>query len=92
MGLMKEHVRCNVVSLRVTEEERLFLEKEARLNRKSLSELVREALNQVMGYRISSPQAAGDWNGERGRAEEGVPAQSRGRVSSNIIRRKALRT
>ena len=46
MGTMKENPRYNVVSLRLSDEEKAALDKVTRQTRKSISSIMREALKQ----------------------------------------------
>ncbi len=46
MGTMKENPRYNVVSLRISDEEKAKLYAVARLTRRSISSIMREALEQ----------------------------------------------
>ena len=46
MGTMKENPRYNVVSLRLSDEEKAALDKVTRQTRKSISSIMREALEQ----------------------------------------------
>jgi predicted DNA-binding protein len=48
MGSMKEHPRYNVVSLRVSDEEREALEDFVMLTRRSVSQLMREAMEHLL--------------------------------------------
>lgn len=48
MGSMKENPRYNVVSLRVSDEEREALEDFVRKSRRSVSQLMREAMEQLL--------------------------------------------
>jgi len=53
MGRMKEKPRYNVISMRVSDEERRHLESLVRYTRKSVSELMREAMvEQIEGRGI----------------------------------------
>jgi len=53
MGRMKERPRYNVISMRVNDEERKHLESLVRYTRKSVSELMREAMvEQIEGRGI----------------------------------------
>lgn len=47
MGAMKQHPRYNVVSMRVSDEEKEMLLQIMRTTRKSLSDIMREALHQL---------------------------------------------
>ena len=47
MARMKEHPRYNLVSLRLSDEEMDFLQEITKRDNKSISEIVREALNQA---------------------------------------------
>lgn len=55
MGKMKEKPRYNVVSMRLSDEERKVLDRVTRLTRKNISTLLREAMllltPQVEGFR-----------------------------------------
>lgn len=44
MGSMKENPRYNVISLRITDEEKAELDKVTRLTRKTVSDIMREAM------------------------------------------------
>ena len=44
MGRMKERPRYNVISLRISDEEKKALEQVTRITRKSVSDLMREAM------------------------------------------------
>jgi predicted transcriptional regulator len=46
MGSMKENPRYNVVSLRLSDEEKAELDEVTRLTRKSISSIMRDALEQ----------------------------------------------
>lgn len=48
MGSMKEHPRYHVVSLRISDEEREALEDFVRKSRRSVSQLMREAMEQLL--------------------------------------------
>jgi len=53
MARMKENPRYNVISMRVSDEERIELESLVRYTRKSVSELMREAMvEQIEGRGI----------------------------------------
>lgn len=59
MGRMKENPRYNVISMRVSDEERIQLESLVRYTRKSVSELMREAMvEQIEGHGICRARAA----------------------------------
>ncbi len=47
MGAMKQHPRYNVVSMRVSDEEKEMLIQIMRTTRKSLSDIMREALHRL---------------------------------------------
>jgi predicted transcriptional regulator len=46
MGKCKEHPKYNVLSIRITDEEKAFMDAMKRSTRKSMSMLLREAMNQ----------------------------------------------
>lgn len=48
MGAMKEQPRYNIVSLRISDEERLVLERFVQKTHRSVSQLMREALELQM--------------------------------------------
>jgi hypothetical protein len=64
MGAMKQHPRYNVVSMRVSDEEKEMLLRITRSSRKSLSDIMREALCclkvDMVGF--ASDYAAGERN------------------------------
>ncbi len=47
MGAMKQHPRYNVVSMRVSDEEKELLHQIVRVTRKSISDIMREALHHM---------------------------------------------
>ena len=53
MGAMKEHPRYNVVSLRISDEEKITLDATARRLNLSISELMREAVGLVQGKLVN---------------------------------------
>lgn len=48
MGRMREHPRYNVISMRVSDEERAILEEIMQTTNKSVSQIMREAMDVVM--------------------------------------------
>ena len=59
MGSMKENPRYNVVSLRLSDEEKAELDEVTRLSRKSISTIMRDALEQYAFRRGSGLKAEG---------------------------------
>ena len=47
MAIMKETPRYNVVSVRITDEEKKTLEEATRLSKKTVASIIREALRQL---------------------------------------------
>jgi len=58
MGRMKESPRYNVVSLRVSDEEREVLEEVQRITRKNMSQILREAMLLLMPGADQLPKQA----------------------------------
>jgi predicted transcriptional regulator len=55
MITMKEHARYNVISMRISDEEKEMLHHLMRATRKSLSDIMREALSGLEPHKSSLP-------------------------------------
>ncbi|HEU0264466.1 MAG TPA: ribbon-helix-helix protein, CopG family [Geobacterales bacterium] len=58
MGRMRENPRYNVISMRISDEEREALEQIVRTSRKSISDLMREAMEMLTRQGNLSKRAA----------------------------------
>jgi predicted transcriptional regulator len=58
MGRMRENPRYNVISMRISDEEREALEEIMKSSHKSVSDLMREAMEQVLGRPLLGKRAA----------------------------------
>ena len=58
MGRMRENPRYNVISMRISDEEREALEQIMKSSHKSVSDLMREAMEQIIGRQILGKRAA----------------------------------